>query len=200
MNELTLTACQGHAITPHLDALARLRIRVFRDFPYLYDGDLGYEADYLGRYAENPASLFVLAFDGDTLVGAATGQPLRDEVDAFRRPFEANGIDPERVFYYGESVLLHDYRGRGIGKQFMAEREAHARRQVFEIAAFCAVERPSGHPQEPTDYRPLHGFWNAQGYQRHGKLATTFAWKDIGEADETHKTMVFWLKTLGTSD
>jgi GNAT superfamily N-acetyltransferase len=196
MNEPTLTTCQGHAIAPHLQALARLRIRVFRDFPYLYDGDLSYEADYLGRYAENPASLFVLAFDGEKLIGAATGQPLAEEVDEFRRPFEANGIAPRRVFYYGESVLLHGYRGSGIGKRFLAEREAHAKRQGFDMAAFCAVERPSGHFHEPAGYRPLHSFWKAQGYQRHSELATTFAWKDIGERDENYKPMVFWLKTL----
>ncbi|MEA2117304.1 GNAT family N-acetyltransferase [Halovibrio sp. HP20-50] len=196
MKALTLTTCQGSDIAPHLQALARLRIRVFRDYPYLYDGDLAYEADYLGRYANNPASLFVLAFDDEELIGAATGQPLVDEVDEFRHPFEAHGIAPRRVFYYGESVLLHDYRGRGIGKHFMAEREAHAKRQGFDKVAFCAVERPPGHPLEPADYRPLHGFWQGLGYQRQPELTTTFAWKDINEPSETSKPMVFWLKTL----
>ena len=196
MSEVTVILCQGQAISPHLPALARLRIRVFRDFPYLYDGELSYEAEYLGRYAENPNSLFVLAFDGEELVGAATGQPLQDEVDEFRQPFETNGIKPERVFYYGESVLLHSYRGSGTGKRFLAEREAHAKQQGFDLAAFCAVERPTDHPYKPADYQPLHGFWNAHGYQRHGELATTFAWRDIGEQTESHKPMVFWLKPL----
>jgi len=30
-----------------ISELARLRIRVFRDWPYLYDGDADYEARYL---------------------------------------------------------------------------------------------------------------------------------------------------------
>lgn len=192
----TITICQGREITPHLPALAHLRIEVFRDYPYLYDGKLSYEADYLGRYAENPASLFVLAFDGDRLVGASTGQPLTDEMIEFRAPFEANGFHAAHVFYYGESILLQDYRGHGIGKRFMTEREAHAKQQGFELAAFCAVERPNDHPDKPKAYRSLHGFWDAQGYQRHSKLVTSFAWKDIGEHKESHKTMVFWLKTL----
>ncbi|MDQ7727623.1 GNAT family N-acetyltransferase [Halomonas sp. SpR8] len=196
MSELTVSLCQGQAIAPHLKALASLRIRVFRDFPYLYDGELSYEADYLGRYAENPDSLFVLAFDGESLVGAATGQPLKDEIDEFRHPFEANDLNPERVFYYGESVLLHTYRGSGIGKRFLAEREAHANRLGFDIAAFCAVERSVDHPAKPADYRSLHGFWNAHGYQCHGELATTFAWRDVGEQSESDKPMVFWLKPL----
>lgn len=197
MTEPTLTTCQGEAIAPHLEALARLRIRVFADYPYLYDGDLAYEADYLARYAECADSVFVLAFDGETLVGAATGMPLAEELAEFRAPFAAAGHDEEGIFYYGESVLLPEYRGRGIGKAFMAEREAHAAREGFDTVAFCAVERPDDHPSRPADYRPLHDFWRARGYRRMPELATTFAWKDIGETVESDKPMVFWLKTLG---
>lgn len=191
-----IDTCQGQAISPYLTDLAHLRIRVFRDFPYLYDGDLAYEASYLARYAECPDSLFVLAFSGDELIGAATGMPLVDDVAEFRAPFEHAGHDTSRVFYYGESILLSEYRGQGIGKAFMMERESHASREGFAIAAFCAVERPATHPLQPADYRPLHGFWRSRGYRRHAELATTFRWKDIGEPQETDKPMVFWLKTL----
>ncbi|MDI5985548.1 GNAT family N-acetyltransferase [Halomonas sp. M4R5S39] len=196
MGDTRLTTCQGQAIAPHLAALARLRIRVFRDFPYLYDGDFDYESDYLRRYAECADSLFVLAFDGDALVGAATGMPLAADVEAFRAPFERAGIEPATVFYYGESVLLPEYRGRGIGKAFMTERERHAAGQGFATVAFCAVERPDDHPRKPQGYVPLHGFWHSRGYERHPELATTFRWKDIGEPAETDKPMVFWLKSL----
>ncbi|WP_192034636.1 GNAT family N-acetyltransferase [Halomonas sp. YLGW01] len=198
MNDLTLTTCQGQGITPYLEALARLRIRVFRDFPYLYDGDLAYEAEYLARYAECPQSLFVLAFDGETLVGAATGMPLSAQIEAFRAPFLKAGYRVEDIFYYGESVLLADYRGQGVGKAFMEAREDHAFRQGFARAAFCAVEREPNHPLEPDDYRPLHDFWLGRDYRRTPTLSTTFAWKDVGEVEETAKPMVFWLKELTT--
>lgn len=196
MNEIALHTCQGSAINPRLDDLAHLRITVFRDFPYLYDGDFDYEADYLRRYAECPESLFVLAEDGDVLVGAATGMPLAEDVEEFRTPFEQAGFDVASVFYYGESVLLPSYRGRGIGKAFLAERERHAASRGFSTVAFCAVERPDDHPLRPEGYVPLHGFWRSQGYERHPELATTFHWKDIGEPEETDKPMVFWLKSL----
>ena len=192
----TLSICRGRDIIPHLPALAWLRIRVFRDYPYLYDGDAAYEASYLERYAANPESFFVLAFDGDTLVGAATGQPLDNEVDDFRAPFEAAGYRPAGIFYYGESVLLPEFRGRGIGKALMEARERHAKSAGFGHAAFCAVERPLDHPLKPDDYRPLHDFWNAWGYRRTPSLSTTFAWKDIEADEETDKPMIFWLKAL----
>jgi hypothetical protein len=38
---LTLDCATGAGILPHLDAVARLRMAVFRDWPYLYDGDAG---------------------------------------------------------------------------------------------------------------------------------------------------------------
>ncbi|WP_280562249.1 GNAT family N-acetyltransferase [Chromohalobacter sp. 48-RD10] len=196
MTAVTLKVCQGRDITPHLGALATLRIDVFRDYPYLYDGDAEYEARYLARYADNPASLFVLAFADDTVIGAATGQPLADECEEFRAPFERQRPDPERIFYYGESVLIPEYRGQGIGKAFIHERESHARARGFEVAAFCAVERDPSHPRRPVDYQPLAPFWERHGYQRQPDLYTHFAWKDVDSEQATDKRMVFWLKDL----
>lgn len=196
MTDMSISLLQGADIEPHLEALAELRICVFRDFPYLYDGDHAYEARYLARYAACPDSLFVLAFAADRLAGAATAMPLSAEYEEFRAPFERAGHDPRRVFYYGESVLLPTYRGRGIGKAFMTERERHARKAGFDSVAFCAVERPANHPARPTNYQPLHGFWQSRGYRRQPDLATRFAWKDIGESHESEKPMQFWLKSL----
>src|SRR5690606_6621356 len=115
---------RGAAVRPHLEALAGLRIAVFREWPYLYQGDLDYEAGYLAAYAKSAGSVFVLAFDGDQVVGAATGIPMADETEAFLKPVRERGIAPERMFYFGESVLLPAYRGQGIGNRFFDGREA----------------------------------------------------------------------------
>ncbi|HLL24828.1 MAG TPA: GNAT family N-acetyltransferase, partial [Kofleriaceae bacterium] len=50
----------GDAIGPYLPALAALRIRVFREWPYLYDGSLAYEEAYLASYV-SPDAIVVLA-------------------------------------------------------------------------------------------------------------------------------------------
>ena len=42
----------GDEIKPVLPELARLRITVFRDWPYLYDGTLEYEEGYLEKLAK----------------------------------------------------------------------------------------------------------------------------------------------------
>ncbi len=194
---MRIEVVQGLAAAPYFDDLARLRITVFRAFPYLYDGHVDYEHDYVSTYARSEESLFVLAFDGDQVVGASTGIPMSAETEAFRAPFEAAGWDTQRIFYFGESVLLPEYRGRGIGVRFFEEREGHARRMGrFDYCCFCAVERPADHPLRPADYVPLNDFWAHRGYRHRPELHTTFTWLDVGESEETAKPMSFWIKDI----
>lgn len=185
----------GKAVMPYIADLARLRTEVFRAFPYLYEGSEDYEVSYLATYAQSPESLFVLALDDQRIVGASTGVPMLDASDVFKAPFIGAGIDPAKVFYFGESVLLSTYRGRGLGVRFFDEREVYARRLGrFDWCAFCAVERPRGHPLRPADYLPLDDFWGKRGYQHRADLRTMLAWQDIGEEGESEKPMSFWLK------
>jgi hypothetical protein len=185
-------------LAAHLDELARLRIAVFREFPYLYDGSLAYEQQYLQTYLNEPDSIVVLVYDGDTAVGATTGIPMQAETPEFQQPFLENGHDPARIFYCAESVLLPAYRGRGVYPRFFAEREGHALSlNRFDWSCFCCVERPLDHPLRPADHVPLDRIWSKFGYTRHPELATTYAWKDLDEAEESKKPMVFWLKRLG---
>ena len=39
------------------EELAALRIEVFRDFPYLYEGSLEYEKEYLNTYSQSADSM-----------------------------------------------------------------------------------------------------------------------------------------------
>lgn len=181
-------------IDPHLDSLGTLRITVFREFPYLYDGSLEYERDYLQTYTRSAGSLVVLAFDGDRVVGATTCLPMVDEGLEFQAPFAQAGYDLSTICYFGESILLPVYRGQGVGKEFFARREAHVQALGLRLSAFCAVDRPHDHPLRPPGYRPLDAFWTSQGYRKHPELQASFAWKEIGEEAESAKSLTFWLK------
>lgn len=187
----------GSAINAYLPALAQLRIRVFREYPYLYEGSVEYEERYLQTYVDVPDSVMVLAQDGDEVVGAASGLPLAVETAEAIAPFVAAGYDPQRIFYYGESVLLPEYRGHGLGNRFFEEREAHVRALArFEMVCFCAIERSPHHPQRPPDYMPLDAFWRRRGFTKHPELHTDYVYRELGEAVESPKPMVFWLKSL----
>jgi GNAT superfamily N-acetyltransferase len=196
MDTLEVFTVTGPGVAPHIADLARLRIEVFRDYPYLYDGDLDYEARYLQTYSASPESLFVLVRDAGRIVGASTAVPMAHEEAAFQRPFAARGLDPAGVFYYGESVLSPGYRGRGLGGRFFDERERHARAAGFTRAVFCAVERAPDDPRRPPGYRPLDDFWRGRGFRKLPDLTTTYAWKELGEEAPSPKVMTFWLKEL----
>lgn len=186
----------GAAVAPAIPDLARLRITVFRDFPYLYDGDLDYERKYLRKFADLPESTLVVARDGAAIVGASTALPMVNAEDDVAAPFRAQQLDPAQVYYFGESVLLPAYRGQGVGVAFFERREARARELGFRDAAFCAVDRPAAHARRPKDYVPLDAFWTHRGYVKRPDLVCTFAWKEVGAVDETAKTMTFWVKAL----
>jgi len=193
---LHILTCAGEAVAPYLEDVARLRSTVFRDYPYLYDGGTEVESDYLTAYARSPRSVFVLALDNEAVVGAATGLPLLDDQAVFQLPFRKKGYALETIFYFGESVLLHPYRGKGIGHRFFDERETHARRNGFKLAAFCAVERDEHDPRRPPDYRANDAFWAKRGYQRQRDLFCELSWRELGQQEASPHMLRFWLRSL----
>ena len=193
---IRISTLSGSAIGPIIPDLARLRTVVFRDYPYLYDGDAAYEEWYLADFAKAPGAVVIAASDGETLVGAATASPMRSQKPEFSGPLAALGVAVEDLFYCGESVLLPDYRGHGLGHAFFDGREAAARAQGFSLIGFYAVIRPDDHPLKPKAYSPLHGFWGKRGYAPLAGAVATFPWKEVGQAAEADHPMQFWMRRI----
>jgi len=196
MDKICFEQWSGSEAKKYVNELAKLRIAVFREFPYLYDGDLDYEKRYLDTYFKCEQSLVILCFDGNALVGASTCIPMSEEEESFKRPFLEKGYDPDEILYFGESILLSEYRGHGIGKKFMAFREGHARKLHKELCVFCAVVRAKDDPRKPSLYRSPESLWKSQGYREMEGVATQYSWKQIDEASESLKLMQFWAKHL----
>jgi GNAT superfamily N-acetyltransferase len=187
----------GEALKEALPALARLRIAVFRDWPYLYDGSLDYEQGYLQKFASSPNTILVVARDGAKIVGASTASPMEGHADGFADAVRAKGFDTKRIYYCGESVLLPEYRGHGIGHAFFDHREARARALGgYTHTAFCGVVREADHPLRPASYRPLDAFWRKRGYQKVEGLIAQFEWRDIDKPSADSKPMQFWMRPL----
>lgn len=191
------------ALTPrnglarHVEDIAKLRIEVFRDWPYLYDGSLDYERTYMRKFSAASGAVAVLAFDGDAVVGAATGMPMTEADGSFRTSFADRGWDVARIFYCAEAVLKAPYRGRGLYRVFFDGRESHARALGgYETSAFCGVQRPDDHPLKPADALDLAPVWRHFGYEPRPELTCRMSWTDVGEAHSTHKTLGFWTKSL----
>lgn len=197
MPPLSFQTKTGSEIESVFDGLAALRITVFRDYPYLYEGSFDYEKEYLKTYSQSERAFLFAVYDGPKMVGATTCIPLRDETADIRKPFKEARFDLDTIFYFGESILLPEYRGLGLGHRFFDEREAHARSfGTFKTVCFCSVERPGNHPAKPADYRPNDAFWTKRGYTKIPSLRSTLDWPDLGETVSTFKPMVYWMRSL----
>lgn len=198
MNQFEIHRFKGEEAQKLTIELASLRLKVFSEYPYLYEGNLEYEEKYLETYFKATKSFILMLKDKITnqWIGATTGIWAFEEEESFKAPFISYGMDPKEVFYFGESVLLKEYRGKGLGKIFFEERELFAKTiSDIKYLSFCAVVR-EGHPLKPDNYIPLNNFWIQQGFNEVVGLTTKYEWKDIGEDLSTEKTMQFWLKKI----
>ncbi len=196
-NPIRVETCTGPALLPLLPGLQRLRAEVFRTWPYLYNGDPAQEISYMRELAQSPSAAIVVAWSGQVPVGMATCLPLVDESANIRAPFEAARLQVERFFYFGESVLLPPWRGRGIGVRFFAGREAQAVARGADFACFCAVVRSDTDSRQPVGHVPLDAFWGKRGYRPMPGLTCMMRWREVGDAAESDHRLQFWGKALG---
>lgn len=188
---------RGAQILPWIGELAALRITVFREWPYLYAGDADYEAEYMQTYARSPAAALVLARAGQQVIGASTALPLSDETANVQAPFIAAGIEVSTLCYFGESVLLPQWRGHGLGHRFFDAREAHARSLPgISHCAFCAVDRADDDARRPSGARSLHAFWTARGYVCQPQLRAHMDWLEVDQQQPSSHSLSFWIRPL----
>ena len=100
----------GKEIESVIEELGRLRIAVFRAFPYLYEGSLEYEKEYLKVYTASEKSFLFSVWDDGKMVGATTCIPLMDESEEVHEAFDIAGLNKENIFYFGESDFLKKER------------------------------------------------------------------------------------------
>ena len=179
VSALRIEPVSGSALVPYLEPLADLRMTVFREWPYLYEGSRDYEMRYLDVYVRSPRSLVALAWDGEHCVGATSVLPLAEAEAEMQKP-----------------LLLAAYRGRGVGVRFFDLREAHARRLGLSHCVFCAVDRPASHPLKPADHVANDAFWSRRGYTRMESVTSEFRWPDVGEPEDSVKQLTFWQRVL----
>ena len=194
--ELEVVRLKGSNLHAAIDDLARLRFTVFREYPYLYDGNMEYEKKYLDTYVQCKESVLIAVKDGKDIVGVSTAIPLEFETSDCQKPFIEHHLPLNEIFYFGESVLLPDYRKRGVYRQFFSQREQAAKEYGSKMVAFCAVIRDKTDKRRPKDYNGLDDVWQHFGYEKQPELITRFKWKEIGSEQTTYKPMVFWMKTL----
>ena len=197
-----ITILKGEEIVPYIDAVSAFRIRYFREFPYLYAGSLSYEKEYMKGYSQEPqALLIVLEREDGKLQGFSTGMPLTADSDVVKEAcqyFRKAGYDTDNVYYFGETILVPEQRGKGNYTKIVQERERAVKEMGYTRACFMAVKREENHPQRPADYREPGPIFSHMGYQP-TDVEVSFNYPTVlpngASADRDH-LMVYWVKSL----
>lgn len=200
--ELEIERLLGAQMEPHLRQVAQMRLEVFREFPYLYQGDLAYEEKYLEGFAQARDALLLVASQGQRLLGVSTSMALAESTDILesaQEALEAHGVPVEACYYYGEILVKPQHRGLGIAGRFYREREALARARGYRQACFATVVRQPDDPRRDASYFDPSPYWNKMGFVKAPQVAFSYRWPTRGldgqVRDEDHQ-MVFWFKAL----
>ena len=184
----------GPAITGWLDDMATLRLDIFEEYPYLYQGQRGDELNYLGTYAKAPDACVMLAYHGSAIIGAATGMPLIHEDAKMLDAFAGTALPLDDIYYVGELLFRPAYRNSGLGLKLLGQMENHIRSLDHYRQLTCAtVERPDDHPLRPRDYIPITRFLARTGFVQLPGVTAYFTWLETDGSKRDHP-MQFWIK------
>ena len=197
MTDIHIRSFSGASIRPYIHSLAKLRSEVLRDYPYFEEPDLNANTQYLKSVTLSKEAIAVLIFDNTTLVGASLGYPLELESPSLQQPFKDRHLEISSYYFFGESLLLKPYKGRGIGHHFFDAREAHVTHfPSFKHICFCVPIHTDSETNKQQDFVPLHDFWRKRGYIHHPEMQTLVLRRKIGDKHPGESKMSFWIKDL----
>jgi GNAT superfamily N-acetyltransferase len=187
---------QGEQASEVIPDIARLRLSIFREYPYLYDGKSEDEYRYLRLYAETPDAFVITVSDSELIIGAATGIPLHCEHRELIDPFASSPYPVDKIYYVGELLFMPEYRNQGLGLSLIAMITDQVRSLGNYSYLTCAtLLRPDEHPLRPEGYAPIDRFLARTGFSLLPGVTTSFSWKETDGVVRDHQ-MQFWLKEL----
>lgn len=198
MTNFRLEIFQGKEILQWIDVMAELRIREFREFPYLYVGNIENERKYLEAYANVTDSLFVLAFDGDVVAGISTGVPLGKAQEVLPGGAEllaSHGLDVQTFYYYGEIIVAPAYRGRWLASKLFHEQAERVKQLGYSAACGMTVDRGLDHPLRPKDYRDEYLIGKKMGFVS-TDIHIELEWPTLaidGSVENLKHSLSFWM-------
>ncbi len=198
---LSMDVVQGQGLLPHVNTLAEMRINLFKNFPYLYAGSLNErEIGYVKRFAQNEHALLGIAQIENTVAGMLTGIPLVCDLEIVAHAdsiFAAAGLNAHEYYYFGDALVLQQFRNLGIARALFAVLEAKVKSLGYKKACFLVEDGDEHHPMRPENFK--QGLlWSKLGYKKTSILAT-MSWPTIqvnGAVQECNHTLTFWIKDL----
>lgn len=196
---MEIKVLHGSEIAPYIPQLAKLRLCIFCEYPYLYEGSFACEEEYLSMYSSSKNSLLILLEDNHQMIGAATGLPLAECNTEIQSLFLKHNIPTQGIFYFGEILILKAYRNKKMGNALYRQFEKSVKEKRARKIVFYELIREENEEKKPADYFPLDNYWKKKGFVKQEDLITYFAWKEVGSTEEIEHPMVLWTKDLVTS-
>ena len=194
---ISIEVLKGPEVIPYLQKVAQLRIEFYRNYPYLYEGNLTDEETYLSMYAKSKDSLLVIAKNGDDVVGAVTGIPMLETKKENKWLYTQKQTPDEHIFYLGELVLSQDYQNSTLQEMLYLQLENAVKGlEKYSILAVCEIERSPEDTKKPVSAFSSEVLWAGRGFIKQPELYTTNAWKDVGDLEKSDHHLFFWYKAL----
>lgn len=181
-----------------LPQIVSLRLDIFSDYPYLYEGDEASEAKYLEKFHAMKNAIALGVFSNGNLIGEATAYPLTYEYKTLTDAFLNEGLHLRDYFCIGEVIFSKPFRGNGYGSKLCEMIESYAKIKGFSFICFFEIDRGNSDPKKPEGYRKLDSYWEKKGYLKHPELNGTVSYREKGESEESPKKMIFWIKQLAS--
>jgi GNAT superfamily N-acetyltransferase len=192
---LVLKAFHGEEARSYAEQIVRLRMKIFAEFPYLYQSTVEDELKYLNSYFISKNCAILLVVKGEEIVAYSTAVPADDRA-IIKEAFAKNGQKSDDHYYIGELVVTEPYRGMGLLRKFIEYQEAFAKRCGYKKLAFINVKRPENHPLRPQNFRPHEPIWEHFGYHLVEGFELESTWQQSDTRKEEENIIVFRSKTL----
>lgn len=192
--EIKLEILHGHEIAPYVKEIVQFVNKIYRNYPYFYNGDdTGYEA-YLESFPNLGTVIVCLAFEGTEVVGIAVGLPMPKR-HVYQETLLEHGYELNELFYLGEFGLKPELQGKDIELSMYQQIENVANRSGrFKKICLWEIEDTLG--QKAPSYFPNDDFWKQIGFIRHPELNFQISWTNVGDTKESTHKAVYWMKNL----
>ena len=171
----------GKEASAYLDDLVRLRLTLFCKPPYLYQGTVEEERDYLVPMLSAPNSFVVFCFDHGRVIGATTALPLNESKSYFYKPFVENGLNPKEFLYISEAMVDESFQNQGIGKKMLTLAKEQTSLKICGIM----IDR-----NDQYEYS-IHSMMKKWGHRPHPEISFDVEYRSIDGKKKSHH-MVFW--------
>jgi cupin 2 domain-containing protein len=108
---------------------------------------------------------------------------------------QQHGIVPEQFYYFGEMILVPEYRNKGIGKQMLEALKNAGREQGLSRFCFLSVARSRDDVRRPADYVDSDVAFYRFGFEKTEAFVMA-EWRTIqedGRIEKVSNRLDFWV-------